>query len=48
MALNLVVALLAGLAVMQLANLTTTVYLHLTSSVMRPVQETINALMADL
>ena len=27
---------------------TTTVYLHLTSSVMRPVQETINALMADL
>lgn len=27
---------------------TTTVYLHLTSSVMRPVQETINQLMADL
>ena len=27
---------------------TTTVYLHLTSSVMHPVQETINALMADL
>ena len=27
---------------------TTTVYLHLTSSVMRPVQETINKLMADL
>lgn len=27
---------------------TTTVYLHLTSSVMRPVQETINVLMADL
>jgi integrase/recombinase XerD len=27
---------------------TTTVYLHLTSSVMRPVQKTINELMADL
>ena len=27
---------------------TTTVYLHLTSSVMRPVQATINELMADL
>ncbi len=27
---------------------TTTVYLHLTSSVMRPVQKTINELMDDL